>query len=360
MIMKTKLTSPAQPHVGSKLGVISFFAGAGLLDFAFEDVGFETLAMNELSGSFTKAYFYSRERLSRPLPVFGGKTCSIDWFLESEGKLWLEKKVSESRHEGYSVGFIGGPPCPDFSVGGKNRGRHGDNGRLSESYIDVICSQRPDWFLFENVRGLWRTAKHRAFFEHLKEKLQAHGYQLSDKLLNSIQFGAPQDRDRIFLFGVLERGQSKSAKGKKITMFSSLAMEWEKGAVYKGREAFDFPWPTTSPFGAKSASSDCPAELTVNHWFKKNKVETHPNAVNYFKPRAGLSKFQIIAEGGGSRSTGGDTSAADGAAVSDKPAITDSGDKAHGLSGHGGESFREDGAGGVPRLFGGGGWNAGP
>jgi DNA (cytosine-5)-methyltransferase 1 len=39
----------------------------------------------------------------------------------------------------------------------------------------------------------------------------------------------------------------------------------------------------------------------VNYWFKKNKVEAHPNAVNYFKPRAGLSKFQVIAEGDDSK-----------------------------------------------------------
>ncbi len=291
---------PYQEPESLKLGVFSFFSGAGLLDFAFEDSGFETLAMNELSESFTKAYFYSRERLGRPLPKFGGKTCTVDWFLEPEGKNWLEKRVFEARTEGYSVGFIGGPPCPDFSIGGKNRGRHGDNGRLSESYIDIICSQHPDWFLFENVRGLWRTAKHRAFFEYLKDKLQAQGYRLSDKLLNSIQFGAPQDRDRIFLFGVLECSTASNMQNQRSST-PSLEIDWERSAVYKGREAFDFPWPTTSPFGNELTHTDCPELLTVNYWFKKNKVEVHPNSVNYFKPRAGLSKFQVISEGDDSK-----------------------------------------------------------
>lgn len=286
-----------------KFGVFSFFSGAGLLDFAFEDSGFETLVMNELSEPFAKAYFYSREKIGRPMPRFGGKTCTIDWFLESEGMGWLANKISESRDEGYSVGFIGGPPCPDFSVGGKNRGRHGDNGRLSESYIDVICTQRPDWFLFENVRGLWRTAKHREFFEHLKGKLQQHGYLLSEKLLNSIQFGAPQDRDRIFLFGVLQQEPEKttSIKNKKEAISQSVELEWEKNAIYQGREAFKFPWPKTSPFGAKVEGSDCPADLTVDYWFKKNEVESHPNAVHCFTPRAGLEKFQSISEGDDSK-----------------------------------------------------------
>jgi DNA (cytosine-5)-methyltransferase 1 len=151
------------------------------------------------------------------------------------------------------------------------------------------------------VRGLWRTAKHREFFEHLKKKLQKQGYQLSNKLLNSIQFGAPQDRDRIFLFGVLESNSPNSVKYKKSPSVASLEINWEHSAIYKCREAFDFPWPTTSPFGAELAHTGCPVELTVNYWFKRNKVEAHPNAVNYFKPRAGLSKFQVIAEGDDSK-----------------------------------------------------------
>ncbi|WP_200850688.1 DNA cytosine methyltransferase, partial [Klebsiella pneumoniae] len=69
------------------------------------------------------------------------------------------------------IGFIGGPPCPDFSVAGKNKGRDGENGKLSQSYIDIIVEMKPDFFLFENVKGLYRTLKHREFFEHLKEQL---------------------------------------------------------------------------------------------------------------------------------------------------------------------------------------------
>ena len=296
--MKPKQSLPTKPSPGANLGVFSFFSGSGLLDLAFEDSGFETLAMNELSEAFSNAYVYSREKLGRALPRFGCKTCTIDWFLEAEGKKWLAKKVSESRSLGFSVGFIGGPPCPDFSVGGKNRGRHGDNGRLSESYIDVICAQRPDWFLFENVRGLWRTAKHRAFFEHLKEKLAEEGYQLSDKLLNAIQFGAPQDRDRIFLFGALPKSTRKQARKAAPTPFE---IDWGKCATYQGRKAFDFPWPKTSPFGGPSEVGNCPQELTVDFWFQKNKVQDHPNAVHYFKPRAGLKKFEAIAEGDDSK-----------------------------------------------------------
>ena len=43
----------------------------------------------------------------------------------------------------------------------KIRGRDGKNGKLAKSYIDMICQYRPDFFLFENVKRLDKTQKHR-------------------------------------------------------------------------------------------------------------------------------------------------------------------------------------------------------
>lgn len=62
----------------------------------------------------------------------------------------------------------------------------------------------PDFFLFENVKGLWQTKHHREFFEELKGKLQNAGYKTTERLTNALEFGAPQDRDRILFFGVSE------------------------------------------------------------------------------------------------------------------------------------------------------------
>ncbi|WP_411841347.1 DNA cytosine methyltransferase [Staphylococcus arlettae] len=39
------------------------------------------------------------------------------------------------------MGFIGGPPCPDFSIAGKNKGAEGENGRLSTTYFDFMICQ---------------------------------------------------------------------------------------------------------------------------------------------------------------------------------------------------------------------------
>jgi DNA (cytosine-5)-methyltransferase 1 len=90
------------------------------------------------------------------------------------------------------------------SDAGLQRGREGNLGRLSQSYVDLIISMHPDFFLFENVKGLWQTKHHREFFEELKGKLQNAGYKTTERLTNALEFGAPQDRDRILFFGVSE------------------------------------------------------------------------------------------------------------------------------------------------------------
>ncbi len=272
-------------------GIFSFFSGCGLLDLGFEDSGFEILFVNELHKEFVKAYKYSRIKLGHSAPAFGYSTESIDHFLESAGEKSLAKAIKEARVTVPMIGFIGGPPCPDFSVAGKNRGSTGDNGRLSQSYIDLICKQKPDWFLFENVKGLWRTKTHRQFFEILKVQLEAAGYQLTEKLLNSLQFGVPQDRDRIFLFGTL----------KKHKLNTKETFQWEYAAPYSREAAFGFEWPGTSTFGGEPKKAKVPTELTTLYWFKRNGVEKHPNSGHVFQARAGLAKFLVIDEGDDSR-----------------------------------------------------------
>ena len=59
------------------------------------------------------------------------------------------------------VGFIGGPPCPDFSTAGKNKGAEGENGQLTSVYVNLIIKRAPDFFVLENVKGLYQTKKHK-------------------------------------------------------------------------------------------------------------------------------------------------------------------------------------------------------
>lgn len=272
------------------ISIFSFFSGSGFLDLGFEQAGFTIDFVNEFSPAFMGAYRYARSKMGIAEPRFGYSKDVNEFLVERSEE--LKRYVQAERNEGRLVGFIGGPPCPDFSVAGKQRGRDGDNGKLSKSYIDVICAQKPDFFLFENVKGLWRTAKHRAYYEELKAKL-SRSFYLTDKLCNAIDFGAPQDRDRILLFGI-NKSVAKE-KGLKISDF-----DWGAYRLFDAKEVKAMSWPDTDEF-VKDSHSKCPEgsieELTVEYWFRKNDVEHHPNCHNYFMPKAGLIRMQTIPEG---------------------------------------------------------------
>ncbi len=278
-------------NMGS-LKVFSFFSGSGFLDLGFETTGFDIELVNEFSPSFMNAYKYSREQMGLRKPSFGYANIDINEYL-NDRKDELSEQIKEARADGSLVGFIGGPPCPDFSVAGKQRGRHGDNGKLSQSYIDLIVDQKPDFFLFENVKGLWRTAKHRAFYDDLKRELEEAGYLLTDRLTNALEFAAPQDRDRILLFGVYHTLAEKLGDPKD-------SFQWDKFMTYDLEEVKSMPWPSTDPFevdGDRGVPDGIPKELTAQYWFDKNDVQNHPNATECFKPKAGLAKMKIIEEG---------------------------------------------------------------
>lgn len=184
-----------------KPALFSFFSGAGFLDLGFEVAGFQTAFVNEYHRPFLDAYKFARQRLGISRPMFGYLNDDIGVLLDDKESSILSKRINTARDHFGLVGFIGGPPCPDFSVGGKNRGRHGENGILSDVYAKLICAQQPDFFVFENVKGLWRTKMHRAFYDEIKLSFESSGYILTERLINSIEYGAPQDRDRIILIG---------------------------------------------------------------------------------------------------------------------------------------------------------------
>jgi DNA (cytosine-5)-methyltransferase 1 len=294
----TKFEKDSKRNSRIRPALFTFFAGAGFLDLGFETSGFDVVFANEFHGPFLNAYKYARENMKIAKPMFGYLQDDVQALLAEDEALILEKYVERARRSHGLTGFIGGPPCPDFSVGGKNRGRDGKNGILSQVYIDLVCRQKPDFFLFENVKGLWRTKTHRAFYEELKSKLRECGYVLSERLINSIEYGAPQDRDRIILVGFLK----KSFYG--IDDEGRTTFPWQESARYQKSILQTANWPSSDVFsvaGIRSIPNDVPVELTVQYWFDKNHVAQHPNAADCFVPRAALSKFKIIDEGDDSK-----------------------------------------------------------
>lgn len=278
-----------------KIGIFSFFAGAGFLDLGFEYTKkYDILFVNEIHRPFMNIYQYSRERMGIDGPRYGSSISDVTSFLEKENLAKLCEKVKDAQRDYRLVGFIGGPPCPDFSVGGKNKGKKGENGKLSGTYTNLICKIKPDFFLFENVKGLYRTKKHREFFETLKKRFIKAGYLLSEKLINAIEYGVPQDRERIILVGFHKNILHKK-RGGYLDCF-----DWNLHRLYDTDSVFNKNWPKTTEF-SESKKMNPPKgiipELTVEYWFKKNNVDNHYNKNRYFIPRQGLQRFKEIFEG---------------------------------------------------------------
>lgn len=275
--------------------IFSFFSGSGFLDLGFEASGFNIVFVNEFYPPFIDAYRYSREKMEIPEPTYGYYNGDINDFLTTR-KNELAANIENARSDSSLIGFIGGPPCPDFSVAGKNRGSAGDNGKLSQSYVDLIIAQKPDFFLFENVKGLWKTARHREFYEKLKKELQTAGYLITDRLTNSLEYGAAQDRDRILMFGIRATLLEKES--------AIDSFPWTSFQRYNLQELKEYSWPSTTDFKIDSVTpcpDNIPKALTIEYWFRKNDVYHHPNANDYFQPRQGIVKMEAIEEGDVSR-----------------------------------------------------------
>ena len=287
-----------------KKTIFSFFSGSGFLDLGFETENYNIAFVNEYFKPFIDAYKYSRSLMNIDEPEFGYSSDSILEF--QNGKKGKELKLAvQNKQKDSLVGFIGGPPCPDFSVGGKNKGRNGDNGKLSGIYVNIINNSNPDFFLFENVKGLWRTQKHREFYEELKRKLQNNKYITTERLINSIEYGTPQDRDRIILLGFKEKLLADLKFDEFFTRtISNGYFPWKKYQMFQKEETMHLPWPKRDKFKENSIKKrpNCiPEELTVEYWFKKNGVLNHANSQHCFKPRAGLAKFRTVDEGDDSK-----------------------------------------------------------
>lgn len=267
------------------ISIFSFFSGLGILDLGFEDAGFEIDFINECNPRFIEAYRFARKNKSHP-PKYGYSEIDIRQLLKND--VWDNIFSDLKRNENSIVGFIGGPPCPDFSVAGKNFGKDGENGKLTEIYGQLIEKRRPDFFVLENVKGLYKTKKHRKFYEGLKLRLAGSGYKLFDSIENALEYGVPQYRDRLFLVGFFKE-----------SFDPEVVCKIGSHKKYSLKEIRLMNWPKLSPF-IPEGDIKCPngvlEDITVEYWFNKNRVELHPNGGDLFKVKA-IEKYKTIPEG---------------------------------------------------------------
>jgi DNA (cytosine-5)-methyltransferase 1 len=110
--------------------------------------------------------------------------------------------------------YICGFPCQPFSTAGQRKGFEDKRGNVFWSCLDVIKLKQPKYFILENVKGLLCHDK-----ENKKDKygrtwsiiwneiqgLEEFGYNVKWKVMNTRDYGIPQNRERVYIVGVKEK-----------------------------------------------------------------------------------------------------------------------------------------------------------
>ncbi|MDX2254931.1 MAG: DNA (cytosine-5-)-methyltransferase [Pseudanabaenaceae cyanobacterium bins.39] len=175
--------------------IISLFSGAGGMDIGFHKAGFETAVAVEQDPSCC-------ETLRRNMPNVN----VIEGDITKLSTLEILKAGDMKPLEPALV--IGGPPCQSFSLAGKRMGMNDPRGKLVLEYIRVVREALPLAFVMENVKGLVNWSEGKALNAILKEASQeivyndkVYKYELSCQVLNAVDYGVPQFRERVIIVG---------------------------------------------------------------------------------------------------------------------------------------------------------------
>lgn len=269
--------------------ILSFFSGGGFLDMGFEQAGFSIIWTNENNKVFAEMHSHGitswRKARGNGIRAEIFNTNSIEDI--SPGAI-LNEAFPNGKPEKF--GIIGGPPCQDFSSAGHNNGFLGERGHLTKVFFDYIVKINPHFFVFENVQNLWNNKKHNKKLLEILVNVRKK-YFLDHKILNSINFGVPQDRNRLFIVGI--RKPESWVDG---FIESEFSFPWPIDPIYNN-SIKKYEWPQKNKFRNRIARpQEIPKEITIeNIVLKRNEESLVPNGKEYFNPYS--AKFWLIDEG---------------------------------------------------------------
>lgn len=137
--------------------------------------------------------------------------------------------------------LIGGSPCQSFSIIGKRAGLEDTRGTLFYQYARIIKETKPKVFVYENVPGMLTHDKGNTW-KVINSVFSSLGYKVYSDLLNSKDYGIPQDRKRLFVVGFKDKNCHFSFP-KKIKLDKTLKDYLEKNVEakhYLGKKGFEF------------------------------------------------------------------------------------------------------------------------
>lgn len=178
--------------------IVSLFSGAGGLDLGFKQAGFTVSVAFDSSEAAIRTH---RRNFPR------AKAVVADLLeLQPEG---VVTQVKDKIPLGGRIAVIGGPPCQGFSRANVGSQSTDPRNQLPTLYLKIVeALQRlytVEFIVFENVLGI-RDKKHAETYKALLTRIEALGFDVTEKELCALDFGVPQNRRRIVLSG-MRKGQ---------------------------------------------------------------------------------------------------------------------------------------------------------
>lgn len=166
-----------------KIRLATAFSGIGAIEHAFQrlKLNYEIVFAGDIDENCKKSYFAN-------YPISEDR-----WFTDI-------RKFDATKYKGQVDFLVGGAPCQAFSMVGKRLGFDDARGTLFYEFARLIKETQPKIFLFENVKGLLNHDEGKTWgviysiFEEL-------GYDVHFRILNSKDYGIPQNRERLYCVG---------------------------------------------------------------------------------------------------------------------------------------------------------------
>ena len=159
------------------------FSGIGAIEHAFKrlNIKHKIVFAGDIDNNCKKSYFANYD------------ISEENWFSDI-------KNFDSKTYKGKVDLLVGGAPCQAFSAVGKRLGFDDERGKLVYEFARIIKETEPKLFIFENVKGILTHDKGRTW-EKILNIFISLGYDIHFRVLNSRDYGIPQNRERLYCLG---------------------------------------------------------------------------------------------------------------------------------------------------------------
>ena len=214
----------------SKYTAVSLFSGAGGMDVGFEQANINVLFANEIDVTSAKTFAANHPKT----------------------KLMVDdiKNIMPLLNEYYGADIVfGGPPCQGFSVIGK-MDPEDMRSQLIWEFLKAVEIIQPKAFVMENVKALAYIAKWKDIKDEYINRANEMGYTCVPFIVNALEYGTPQKRERVFFVGIKGKRQFEEK--------FRLLLEKQKTKAPTIRELFS----DLGPAGTEKNPKTCIAKIT--------------------------------------------------------------------------------------------------